>query len=367
MMMNRMIYTLIRIIICSVLLTQFLLVSALTGRPTSRRSILRDQILLPIVGSTAAIACTPSGKAVAIESAQLLSGADTTDPGIPNGVLWRTGSKQALPATPSSLAKIMDIEVMGTMSTASSGIICISERHDDFEHHKIQLKVLMTMKKALSERSQNVSENLSIGMEMFQRQHQKFLDQYIEELDYGIRDLQRETNWDTTWGYDILHYLPILLFAKKHGIHIVGLHPSDEQVEYVKQEAISNYGYCKEAIDIAVTLFREEYMAENAAIQMNRQPYGWVALLAGERHILRRDGLPSRALRTFAEGRRKFSKNFSAMQPSRGVFTIAPKVISFPIAAYDTVGIESADYVWYVQRDSSTEFREDKVNNAPRI
>ena len=334
--------------------------SAWSGQSTSRRSLLHNHILLPITGT---FSYTPSESALAVEVDERM----TNDATISNGVLWRTITKQALPATPSSLKNIMDIEIMGTMSTASSGMICISERHDDFEHHKVQLKVLMTMKKVLSERAQNVGESLSIGMEMFQRRHQKFLDKYIEDSAYSARHLQRDCEWDQTWGYDILHYLPIISFAKKHNIRIVGLHPSDEEVEYVERKSILEFGGCEELTNAAITHFREEYMAERAALQMNRQPFGWVALLAGEKHIMRRDGLPSRVLRTFAGGRTKFSKGLSIVPPSRGVYTIVPKVISFPLAAKDTLGIESADYVWYVQRDPSVDFREDKVNNAPRI
>eukprot|EP00571_Detonula_confervacea_P014382 CAMPEP_0172303130 /NCGR_PEP_ID=MMETSP1058-20130122/4710_1 /TAXON_ID=83371 /ORGANISM="Detonula confervacea, Strain CCMP 353" /LENGTH=361 /DNA_ID=CAMNT_0013013843 /DNA_START=424 /DNA_END=1509 /DNA_ORIENTATION=+ len=326
---------------------------------------------------------------------------------IPNGVIWRTVDGQGLPATPSSLAKIMQTDILQQAGGVSSGIMCISERHDDFEHHKVQLKVLMTMKKVLAEQQRsssssqnNVSEQLSIGMEMFQRQHQKYLDQFIAKSDYGIGDLKRDTNWDVTWGYDILHYLPLLLFAKKFGIRILGLHPSDELVEQAEREGLSNllaasvidevcttdlehaedfrrlamqrlsltdYG-CQEAMDAAiwreyeVKCFREDYMAETAAMQMARRPDGWIAILAGEQHILRRNGIPLRALRRSS---RKSSSVTASPSRSRGVFTIVPKTISFPIAAKDAPGIESADYVWYVQRDPSTEFREDKVNNAP--
>ena len=319
---------------------------------------------------------------------------------ISSGVLWRTVSGEALPATPSYLAKIMKDEVLGSISAVSSGIVCISERHDDFEHHKVQLKVLMTMKKVLTERSQDVSEKLSIGMEMFQRKHQVYLDKYIAKSDYTLSDLTRDTKWDSTWGYDILHYLPILLFAQKFGIRILGLHPSDEEVENVKLQGLSNvsprviegvctndrehaedfkrlavhqlflsdFGGCVEAMEAAITrqyevqCFREEYMAETAAIQMASQPDGWIALLAGERHILKRNGLPFRALRRMTNVRKSL---LSPMSPSRGLFTIVPKTASFPIAAKDAPGMESADYVWYVQRDPSTEFRENEVNRAP--
>ena len=72
-----------------------------------------------------AITYTPSETAFAVETNER----KTNDASISSGVLWRTITKQALPATPSSLRNIMDREVMGTMSKASSGMICISERH----------------------------------------------------------------------------------------------------------------------------------------------------------------------------------------------------------------------------------------------
>eukprot|EP00957_Ditylum_brightwellii_P116041 8852935-Ditylum_brightwellii.AAC.1 len=53
-----------------------------------------------------------------------------------------------------------------------------------------------------------------------------------------------------------------------------------------------------------VQCFREEYMAETAALHMTKQEQtnnpGWVVILAGERHILGRDGIPNRALRRMA-------------------------------------------------------------------
>ncbi len=56
-----------------------------------------------------------------------------------SGVLWRTVSGQALPATPASLVDIMKREVLGEVSlsgaASSSGIVCVSEWHDNFEHH----------------------------------------------------------------------------------------------------------------------------------------------------------------------------------------------------------------------------------------
>lgn len=170
------------------------------GSPTPRRALLRDQ-LLPMLGATclspvpatAAAETAPRAAAAPVPAAAAAAGA--------SGVLWSTARQEAVPATPSSLAKIMREEVLGPVSSAaeySSGMVCISERHDDFEHHKIQLKVLMTMKKVLTERSQDVSEKLSIGMEMFQRRHQLHLDRYIANDAYELADLMHDTNWEST-------------------------------------------------------------------------------------------------------------------------------------------------------------------------
>ena len=364
--------------------------SSWTGPPMTRRSV-QDQMMLPIlgtIGATVIAACSPNQQAVAAETALL--------PATSNDVLWRTLSKQALPATPSSLSEIVRCEMLG-FSDISSGILCVSERHDDYEHHKVQLKVLMTMKKVFSERSQVVSERMSIGMEMFQRRHQMYLDKYIAKSnDYSIEDLRRDTNWQETWGYDLLHYLPVLTYAQNNNIRILGLHPSDEEVDWVQKHGLRDASLsgistsdrkhaeefrrssmlslsgtdnkCQAALDAAlmrqyeVQCFREEYMAETAAIQMAIQPDGWIALLAGERHILGRNGLPFRALRRSTNIRKNL---LTPLSLNRGVFTIVPKTSSF--AANDAPGMDLADYVWYVPRDPSYEFKEHEVNRAPRL
>merc|ERR1712238_528943 len=166
-----------------------------------------------------------------------------------------------------------------------------------------------------------------------------------------LNDLKRDVDWDTNWGYDILHYAPILNQAQKYKLRILGLHPSQELVDQVyefglaglpdsviagvntnsklhwerfkktTQEQMDNNTWdlsrvgsssslCDggaTAIDsfiqrsYEVQCFREEYMADTVAQHMGAQqlennPW-WVAILAGERHIVGRDGIPNRALR----------------------------------------------------------------------
>jgi len=379
-----------------------------------RRTVLRNNFLGTVGACVPSFSFAPDATAQAelgvteLSPPSMRSAAETT------GVLWRTETGVALPATPKVVSQIMSKEVLGSLSTDSSGILCVSERHDDFEHHLIQLKVLMSMRKALQERSQNADQKLSIGMEMFQRQHQEFLDSYIlaganggKDSNYSLDDLRRDTDWDNTWGYDILHYLPLLMFARKWGIRVIGLHPSDALVDSVSQvglssispsiiegvgtsdkkhwkgfqrdayerisydDFVSDFGGCTEAVEAKiqrqyeVQCFREEYMAESVARAVSDRPDGWVAILAGERHILGRNGIPFRALRRVTTNRnQRFSGSMTDVS-NRGVFTIIPKTISYPLVAKEAPGIASADYIWYTQRDPSSKFQEDQVNLAP--
>ena len=191
--------------------------------------------------------------------------------------------------------------------------------------------------------------------------HQGYLDRFVTDSDYTVNDLVHDTNWDVTWGYDIMHYLPILMFAKKSAVRIIGLHPSNEQIENVRQQTLVDSGGCADAAKAAVFSFRDDYMADTAATHMNRHPDGWVVLFAGERHILKRNGIPSRALRALAKGR----LSLASLPSSRGVFTIIPRTIHFPLFLTDALGMEEADYVWYIQRDPAVPFKEHDVNDAP--
>ena len=339
--------------------------SCLSNHPTDRRSMLRDQLLLPLILTLAPeIAHADSASEILSNSNAVVGNIKPPTPTKPvssSGFVWKTMTEQAVPATPSSVSSIIQHEMLGPCSELSSGILCVSERHDDFEHHKVQLKILMTMRKLLVNKSKAVAENLSIGMEMFMQQHQGYLDRFVTEADYSVNDLMHDTNWDVTWGYDIMHYLPILMFAKKSAVRIVGLHPSDEQMEKVRRQALEDTGGCSDAAKAAVFSFRDDYMADTAATHMHRHPDGWVVLFAGERHILKRNGIPSRALRGLAKGRLS-----SSPSSNRGVFTIVPRTVPFPLYLTDALGKEEADYVWYIQRDPEVAFKEHDVNAAPR-
>jgi hypothetical protein len=160
------------------------------------------------------------------------------------GVLWRTIRGQAAPATPSTLNKLVHSELFGggsdkvtSSSRKTTGLVCVSERHDDFEHHLVQLHVIQSIRKALDQRHPVVvaksntstrsgffsapgagskttttankysSKTFAIGMECFQRKDQPFLDKFVHfgsnplsivDTTYTINDLKRDVNWVRT-------------------------------------------------------------------------------------------------------------------------------------------------------------------------
>lgn len=313
------------------------------------------------------------------------------------GVLWHTTQKKAMPATPKFIDQIIESEMMGKMNLAAekTGIVFVGERHDDFEHHLIQLRVIQSFQKILQKRMNDNEHKdimLAIGMECFQRQDQKILDLFIQG-EASFLDLIKESDWDKNWGYDFLHYAPILLYAKRKGIRILGLHPSNDLVEQVQNKGLASIPSeiikgvslsdqthferfrrnmpstscfdCQDAFEAhirrsyEVQCFREEYMAESIALHQMEKESGWVISLAGENHVLGRDGIPFRALRR-TTAKIPFHRN-------RGVFTILPKTVQFPVILSGAPGMESADYVWFVERDPSIIFDESSVNLAPRM
>jgi len=318
------------------------------------------------------------------------------------GVIWHSAQKRALPAVPATLQKLIHHEWFGNSAASSSidysttGIVCISERHDDFEHHLVQLKCIQSLRSALGKKGSTTGTKhlLTVGMECFHRRHQEFLDKYIEVQSYGLRDLKRDTNWDKVWGYDFLHYAPLLTYAKSKNVRIYGLHPSDEMVHSVLSRGLdavptslikgveshqpTHYAQYKRIMGLTadaqsnphymgifnraylVQCFREEYMAESVSLQVKRykshKQGHWTAVLAGENHILGRGGIPSRALRKSA----KFLTQGDSV--NRGLYTIIPRTIAFPVIANDAPGSSSADYVWFVENDN---LQNDKVNASP--
>jgi len=112
----------------------------------------------------------------------------------------------------------------------SSRIIYVGEIHAFMPSHEAQLKVL----KACYDR---YGDGLAIGMEMFTRPFQPFLDQFIAgEIDE--ERFLKDTQWDTQWGFDYNLYKDILDFAREKKISVVALNAPKDMVGMVSEKGL---------------------------------------------------------------------------------------------------------------------------------
>lgn len=104
-----------------------------------------------------------------------------------------------------SFSRMMD-EIKGTQ------VVVIGENHDNHEHHQLQLEVIDAFHQA--------NRPLAIGLEMFNADNQRQLDRWVSgKLDEpGFIRLYYD-NWRMPWPL----YCEIFLYARDHGIPLIGL------------------------------------------------------------------------------------------------------------------------------------------------
>jgi hypothetical protein len=141
------------------------------GPAANRRTTLKG------VTAACAVAAAPS-PADAIEKASKSRAAQLT------GVLYDCRRGLASPATPDALASMLNANVLGAGAPLTRGVLCVSERHDCFDHHLAQLYTIKQLRKALRQREDRAQ--VAVGLEAFQRIHQTYLDRYVSaDPNYG--------------------------------------------------------------------------------------------------------------------------------------------------------------------------------------
>jgi uncharacterized iron-regulated protein len=214
----------------------------------------------------------------------------------------------------SSLDEILD-------KVASKQVIFFGERHDDFGHHLAELKVI--------EGLYNRGDRFAVGMEMFQRPFQVFLDQYLKgEIDE--RQFLAKTEYYKRWGHDYHLYRPIIEFCKAHGIPIVALNlnteisrkvaigglsslTTDEKKIIPKNLDFSNSAYRDWLRNIfsshpdgatedfnnffEAQILWDETMARSIHEYLASNPERRMVVLAGAGHLIHGYGIPSRVAR----------------------------------------------------------------------
>jgi len=254
-------------------------------------------------------------------------------------------------------------------------VIFVGERHDQFGHHKAQLKVI--------EELYNQGISLAVGMEMFQRPFQGVLDKYLNgEIDE--RTFLKKSEYFTRWGYDYHLYRPIINFCKEKGIPVIALNLPAEISKKVarqglksltdkEQKAIpddidwSNEAYrqrLKQIFDqheqsrlqkfdyfYQAQLLWDETMAESIHNYLKNNPKKSMVVLAGVGHIAYGQGIPDRTQR-----RGQYSQailvNLSGEQPEPGMadYFLFPPDLTPPFSARLGISLEKDEKLGLVIR-----------------
>ncbi|HEX8949610.1 MAG TPA: ChaN family lipoprotein, partial [Dissulfurispiraceae bacterium] len=121
-------------------------------------------------------------------------------------------------------------DIIGNVS--GKKIVYIGEFHDRFAHHDVQLQVIKELYRK--------NKRLAIGMEMFERPHQKDLDDYILAGKIDEREFLKRSEYFKNWGFDYNLYKPILDFARAENIPVIALNIRKEIVEKVGKSGMDS-------------------------------------------------------------------------------------------------------------------------------
>ncbi len=111
-----------------------------------------------------------------------------------------------------------------------ANVLYVGETHANKASHQVQLKILKSC-------YEKFGSNLAVGMEMFTRPYQPFLDQWISgEIDE--KKLLEDTRWDKEWGYDYDLYKDIMDFAREKKIPVIALNAQKEAVRMVSSKGL---------------------------------------------------------------------------------------------------------------------------------
>ncbi|MFN2354217.1 MAG: ChaN family lipoprotein [Desulfopila sp.] len=227
---------------------------------------------------------------------------------------------RAIAATPSlSFADTME-KIKGAR------IIYIGERHTSTADHHLQHLV---MEKLFQE-----NHAITIGMEMFPQNSQAALDSYTSgDGSLDEKGFLKRSRYFSVWQYDYRYYKPILDFARKNTIPVVGLNIDKEIVSSIFRNGstdkltqaqrrrlpevrdLSLPGYYQRlqtmygihsrgehgegqlAGFIQAQAVWDEVMAQNIAHYLRRNPERQMIVLAGTQHTRKDSGIPPRVKR----------------------------------------------------------------------
>jgi len=275
--------------------------------------------------------------------------------------IYDTSMQCFLPAEPSKLFRSKRF----SSELGSRRVVFVGEAHDSAMHHRMQLEMLDAllhldddgetngpaalgrMASARGTRRDQIfsshgpidprsriampepTSSLAVGVEMFGREHQRVLDQFIFE-DGDLEELKARTSAET---YDVDNYLEILSWAKDNHVRVIGLNAPEMLLDVVLEVGVENLppGILEELpqMDLGNKEHRrrfdtimgeftaagdvepqvkehmyqcqvlwEEYLAESVSLYLSSKGAAErLVCLTGLNHIIDRDGVPDRVMR----------------------------------------------------------------------
>lgn len=110
-------------------------------------------------------------------------------------------------------------------------IILVGEHHSREDHHSAQLAVIRALQEA--------GANPAIGLEMFRKQDQQALDDWVAGR---IPESSFEKIYYDNWNFDWPLYRPIFLYAREHRIPMFGLNVDRSITRQVAREGFKSLG-----------------------------------------------------------------------------------------------------------------------------
>lgn len=233
-----------------------------------------------------------------------------------NGMIYELS--KPVPAIRTSSTLYLDNAIE---QAVNAPVIFIGERHANYEDHEVELDTVMALHKM------GKNKKFAIGMEMFQRPFQKYIDDFIAKK-IDEREFLKETEYFTRWGFDYSYYRQILEYARANGIPVVALNIQKEITQKVAKGGLdslspaelkeipatmdmSNVKYRKELAEIfemhpqgidfenfyQAQILWDESMARSVAEFLKEKPGYQMIVMAGMGHIMNGYGIPDRFAR----------------------------------------------------------------------
>ena len=232
-------------------------------------------------------------------------------------------------------------------------IIFVGERHTNYEDHKVELDVIMGLHR--------MGRKVAVGMEMFQRPFQKWINEYLAGK-IGEKEFLKKTEYFKRWSYDYNLYREILEYAKAKGIPVVALNMDSEIIKKVAMgglDALSKEQRKKIPADMNMAdeayrkrlkgifqdhpagpdfenfyqsqILWDETMAHSVAKFLKEKPDYQMVVLAGAEHMMYDSGIPNRTYRL--TGRKFVTLINGEFDEGVGNYVLFPKEMKAPFTA----------------------------------